>query len=58
MPVNKAFTSVAENKAFYNSNDKPVEYLYNYKLIKPERVIIPIKNTKKILALKATGGGQ
>jgi len=58
MPINKAFTSVAENKAFYDNNNDPVEYNYNYKLIKPERVIIPIKNTKKILAMKGRGGGQ
>ena len=58
MPVNKAFTSVAENKAFYANNNNPVEYNYNYKLVKPERIVIPIKNTKKILALKGTGGGQ
>lgn len=56
MPVNKAFTSVAENKAFYDKNHDPVEY--NYKLVKQERVVIPIKNTKKILALKGKGGGQ
>ena len=58
MPVNKSFTSVAENKAFYANNNDPVEYLYNYKLVQPQRIILPIKNTKKILALKATGGGK
>lgn len=52
-----SFTSVEENKKFYASAGQPAEYLYNYKYIPQKPIVLPVKNTKRILAIKGRGGG-
>jgi hypothetical protein len=52
-----AFRLPAENKQYYAESIKPVEYNYNYKYIPAKPIVIPVKNTKYILALKSRGGG-
>jgi len=58
MPIKqKAFETGSQKKEAYKQSVKPVEWLYNQQLYKPAPIVIPIKNTKKILAIKSTGGG-
>ena len=57
MPTVMSFTSVEENKKYYASAGQPAEYLYKYKYIPQKPIVLPVKNTKRILAIKGRGGG-
>jgi hypothetical protein len=52
-----SFTSVEENKKYYARAGEPAEYLYNYKYLPQKPIVLPVKNTKRILAIKGRGGG-
>ena len=52
-----SFTSVEENKKYYARAGEPAEYLYNYKYVPQKPIVLPVKNTKRILAIKGRGGG-
>lgn len=52
-----AFRLAEQNKAAYAQSIKPLEYNYSSKFILPKPIVIPVKNTKRILAIKGNGGG-
>jgi hypothetical protein len=53
----QAFRTVEQNKKYYAESVKPVEYNYNYKYIVPPPIVLPVPQTKRILAIRSRGGG-
>jgi hypothetical protein len=57
MVKQQAFRTVEQNKQYYAESIKPVEYNYSLKYIPAKPIVIPVPQTKRILQLRATGGG-